>query len=55
MDLSGVEYIDSTGIGLLTSIAKLQSKNGKKVKIDKASLQILNVLQLSSLSKFFDI
>ncbi len=55
MDLSGVEYIDSSGIGLLTSIAKLQSKKGKKIRIDKASLQILNVLQLSSLSKFFDL
>ena len=52
IDLSGVDYIDSTGIGLLTSISKLQRKNGKKLKIKKASLEILNVIQLSSLSEF---
>ncbi len=53
MDLSEVEYIDSSGIGLLTSIVKLQGKKGKKIEIEKASLKILNVLQLSSLSRVF--
>ncbi len=53
MDLSEAEYIDSSGIGLLTSILKLQRKKGKSFKINKASLKILNILQLSSLSNIF--
>ncbi len=55
LDLSNVDYIDSSGVGVLISLLKLQKKKGKALKIDKVSSQVLNVLQLSSLSDVFNL
>lgn len=55
LDLSNVDYIDSSGVGVLISLMKLQKKKGKTLAIEKASSQVLNVLQLSSLSDVFDL
>lgn len=55
LDLSNVDYIDSSGVGVLISLMKLQKKKGKTLAINKASSQVLNVLQLSSLSDVFDL
>jgi anti-sigma B factor antagonist len=55
MDLSGVDYIDSSGIGVLISLMRMQKKKGKLLKIDKASPNVVNVLQLSSLSDIFSL
>jgi anti-sigma B factor antagonist len=55
LDLSNVDYIDSSGVGVLISLLKLQKKKGKVLKIDKVSSQVLNVLQLSSLSDVFNL
>mgnify|MGYP000591046889 CR=1 FL=1 len=54
IDLSKVDYIDSSGVGVLISLLKLQNKKGKKLKITKASPKVLNVLRLSSLSDVFE-
>jgi len=54
IDLSNVDYIDSSGVGVLISLLKLQNKKGKKLKITKASPKVLNVLRLSSLSDVFE-
>lgn len=54
LDLSGVEYIDSSGVGVLISLLKLQKKKGKLLKIKKVSPKVLNVLKLSSLSDVFE-
>lgn len=55
IDLSDVEYIDSSGVGVLISLLKLQKKKGKELKIDKVSSKVLNVLKLSSLSDVFNL
>ncbi len=55
LDLSGVEYIDSSGVGVLISLLKLQKKKGKLLKIKKVSPKVLNVLKLSSLSDVFEV
>lgn len=55
LDLSNVDYIDSSGVGVLISLLKLQKKKGKLLKINKVSTQVLNVLQLSSLSDVFNL
>jgi len=55
LDLSNVDYIDSSGVGLLISLMKLQKKKGKNLKISKVSSQVMNVLQLSSLSDVFNL
>ena len=55
LDLSGVNYIDSSGIGVLISLLKIQKSKGKYFKITKISPKVSNVLKLSSLSDIFEI
>ncbi|OHD63220.1 MAG: hypothetical protein A2176_11665 [Spirochaetes bacterium RBG_13_51_14] len=53
IDLSHVDYIDSSGVGVLISLLKLQKKKGRDLNIKKVSSKVLNVLKLSSLSDVF--
>jgi anti-sigma B factor antagonist len=53
IDLSNVDYIDSSGVAILIGLMKLQKKKGKKLIIKKASPKVLNVLMLSSLTDSF--
>jgi anti-sigma B factor antagonist len=55
IDLSNVDYIDSSGVGVLISLLKLQKKKDKTLRIDKVSSKVLNVLKLSSLSDVFNL
>ena len=54
IDLANVDYIDSSGVGVLISLLKLQKKKGKELNIKKVSSKVLNVLKLSSLSDVFE-
>ena len=54
IDLSNVDYIDSSGVGVLISLFKLQKKKDKSLVISKASPKVMNVLKLSSLSDVFE-
>ena len=55
IDLSNVEYIDSSGVGVLISLLKMQKKKGKDLKIEKVSFKVLSVLKLSSLADVFNL
>ncbi|MDY6967696.1 MAG: STAS domain-containing protein [Spirochaetota bacterium] len=55
IDLSNVDYIDSSGVGVLITLLKQQKKKGKTLKINKVSQKVLNILKLSSLSDIFDL
>jgi anti-sigma B factor antagonist len=55
IDLSNVEYIDSSGVGVLISLLKMQKKKGKNLKIEKVSDKVLSVLRLSSLADVFNL
>jgi len=55
LDLSDVEYIDSSGIGLLLSLLKILRKKNKKLYISKVSDKVLSILKISSLSGVFDL
>jgi anti-sigma B factor antagonist len=55
LDLYNVDYIDSSGVGVLISMMKLQKKKGKILKVSKVSPSVMNVLQLSSLSDIFNL
>ena len=48
IDLSKVEYIDSSGVGVLITLLKKQKNAGKMLKIGRVSPGVLNVLKLSS-------
>lgn len=51
IDLSHVDYMDSTGIGLLITLLKKQKKKDKHLRISNASPRVLSLLELSSLSE----
>ncbi len=55
IDLSDVDYIDSSGVGVLISLLKRQKTKGKSLNISKVSPKVLNVLKLSSLSEVFNL
>jgi anti-sigma B factor antagonist len=55
IDLSNVDYIDSSGVGVLISLLKLQKKKDKALVISKVSPKVMNVLKLSSLSDVFEV
>ncbi len=55
IDLSNVDYIDSSGVGVLISLLKRQKTKGKTLNISKVSPKVLNVLKLSSLSDVFNL
>jgi anti-sigma B factor antagonist len=55
LDLSGVNYIDSSGVGMLITLLKLQKNKGKSLVISKISPKVLNVLKLSSLADAFKV
>jgi anti-sigma B factor antagonist len=54
VDLLGVEYMDSSGIGVLISIYKIQNKKGKKLVVSKVPVDIYNLLKLSTLADVFE-
>ena len=55
IDLSNVEYIDSSGVGVLITLLKRQKSKGKTLNISKVSPKVMNVLKLSSLSDVFNL
>jgi anti-sigma B factor antagonist len=50
VDLSKVDYIDSTGIALLISLQRRQVQKGNSLKITSVSPRIQSLLQLTTLS-----
>jgi anti-sigma B factor antagonist len=55
IDLSQVDYMDSSGLGTLFSLYKFQDKKGKKLTISKANADIRNLIKLSTLTDVFDV
>lgn len=55
LNMSEVNYIDSSGVGILISLLKIQKKKGKEMTISEISDKVLSVLKLSSLSDVFNL
>lgn len=55
VDLSGVDYIDSSGVGVLISLLKIQKKKGKNLFLSKLSPRVQQIFKLSSLAEVFNI
>lgn len=55
IDLSQVDYLDSSGLGTLVSLYKIQNKKGKKMTISKVNSGIRNLIQLSTLADIFEV
>ncbi|MDD2485310.1 MAG: STAS domain-containing protein [bacterium] len=55
MDLGGVTYIDSTGLGLLISILKRVREKEGDLKIVGVTKQVQKVLDITGLNKILEI
>jgi len=53
LDLKGLDYIDSSGIGFIFALIKLQREHGKDIKLDNINLSIQEILEVSGLLNFY--
>jgi anti-sigma B factor antagonist len=51
VDMKNVDYIDSSGIGMLIKLHKEQKNKGQKVKVINTNSRVSEILSLSSLSE----
>ncbi|MBS3694117.1 STAS domain-containing protein [Rhodococcus qingshengii] len=51
VDLSGIEFIDSSGLGVLISGLKIARQAGGDLRIAAPSLQVETVLELTNLNR----
>ncbi len=54
IDFTQVDHMDSSGIGALISLYKIQTTRGKKLIIRKANDDIINFIRLSNMSELID-
>ncbi|MFH1675783.1 MAG: STAS domain-containing protein [bacterium] len=55
VDLAGVKYIDSAGMGTLISVLKATRESGGNMRVTSPSTQVRMVLELTRLNKVFEI
>jgi anti-sigma B factor antagonist len=55
INLSQSGYMDSTGVGMLLHIYKIQKKKGKSIKLINVSPRIKNIIEQSNLSDVFSV
>jgi anti-sigma B factor antagonist len=55
IDMAKVDYIDSTGLGMLISLKKLAVKNGGNVSVSGIQGLVRDVFELTRMSKVFGI
>lgn len=53
-DLSDLDYLDSTGLGMFMNVYKNQQANDKKVKIINAKDNIVKLFKITDLTGLFD-
>jgi N-acetylglucosaminyldiphosphoundecaprenol N-acetyl-beta-D-mannosaminyltransferase len=52
VDLSGVAFVDSTGVGMMLKLKKAAKRRGVDLVYEKAAPAVLNVLKLTKLDEF---
>jgi len=55
VDLSAVEYIDSSGIAAMVEGLQFANSNGRTFKLTNPSRQVRSILELARLDQVFDI
>ena len=55
LDLSGVSYIDSSGIAVLIQGLKAARRNGQQFVLRRPSAKVMAVLELADLTSLFEI
>lgn len=55
LDLSGIEFMDSAGLGLLMGRYRLVRELGGEMAVDCVSERVGKILRLSGMERFFEI
>ncbi len=55
LDIKNLEYIDSTGLGVIISILKVLKSNEKEISIMNARDNIKKILNITGLDKIFNL
>ena len=55
LDLSAIEFMDSSGLGLVLGRYKKQTETGGKMKIINPSRRVMQILQLAGVEKIIKI
>jgi len=55
LDLEMVQFIDSTGLGMLVSILKEARKAGGSVRLINPNREVMRLLQITGLERVFEI
>lgn len=53
VDLSGIHFIDSTGVGVLVSLLKAARRSGREARFAGATPAVRSVLQMVKLDRIF--
>ena len=54
IDIEDLDYLDSTGLGMLMKIYKMYDENGQKVKIINPKENILKLFKITDLTDIFE-
>lgn len=55
VDLSGVEFVDSAGVGVLVALFKTARRNGGRARFCRVSAGVRSVLEIIRLDQIFEI
>lgn len=55
INLSEVQYMDSSGVGTLVQIKRLVERGGGRLSLSQMQPRVRGVFEISNLQKFFDI
>lgn len=55
IDAQNLQYIDSTGLGVLIGILKILKANGKNIIISKPKDNVKKVLEITNLNRIFNV
>ena len=55
LDLEAVQFIDSTGLGMLVSVLKEARHSGGSVRLINPNREVLRLLQITGLERVFEI
>ena len=55
LDLSGIDFMDSAGLGLLMGRYRLMKELGGEMAVDRPNGRIVKILRLAGMERFFEI
>ena len=55
LDLNGVEFVDSSGLGALLGIKKQQDRGGGRLVLSQMSAPVVRILQITRMDRVFTV